>query len=199
MHDDLFTIGHSTHRMECFIERLKRHAIDAVCDVRSQPYSNHTPQFNKGSLGGALRENEIAYVFLGKELGARSENSACYVEGKVQYDRLAAELLFKQGIERLRRGMKTHTVALMCAEKDPITCHRMILVCRAMRPVAKSIRHILADGEIETNAEAEERLLAMLKIIPDMLRDKNACIAEAYRKQGQKIAYVMKEKQVAGG
>jgi uncharacterized protein (DUF488 family) len=199
MSKTLFTIGHSTHTVEHFIGLLKKHSITAVCDVRSQPYSQYNPQFNRENLKKDLKENNIEYVFLGKELGARSENFNCYINGKVQYNYLVDEPLFQQGINRLSQGMKRYSIALMCAEKDPITCHRMILVCREMRSISDQIKHILADGNIETNTEAENRLLNALRIVPDMFKNKNECIEEAYDEQGQRIAYVEEGKQTTTG
>jgi len=203
MHDrksmTLFTVGHSTHTVDNFIDLIKRHGITAVCDVRSQPYSQFNPQFNRESLQEELKKNNIEYVFLGKELGARSENPSCYIDGKVQYNYLVDEPLFKQGINRLCRGMKKYSIALMCAEKDPMTCHRMILVCREIRSFAEQINHILANGEIETNKEAEDRLMKSLRIVPDMFKSKSECIEEAYDIQGQRISYVAKDKQATTG
>lgn len=196
---ELFTIGHSTHAVDYFISLLKKHSINAVCDVRSHPYSKYNPQFNREVLKKELKRHNIAYVFLGKELGARSENPNCYIDGRVQYNYLVDEPSFQQGIIRLKKGMKQYSIALMCAEKDPITCHRTILVCREMRSHAKQIKHILANGGIETNLEAEKRLLNALGIVPDMFKNTNECIEEAYDKQGQKIAYVEEEKQVTTG
>jgi uncharacterized protein (DUF488 family) len=123
----LYTIGHSTHSLEKFIALLKQQGITALCDVRSKPYSCMNPQFNRENLKRSLRENGIAYIFLGKELGARSEDPSYYVCGKVQYDRLARSALFQKGIIRVRSGMRDFRLALMCAEKDPLECHRTIL------------------------------------------------------------------------
>src|SRR2546421_118491 len=89
MQDTVLTIGHSTHPQEHFMELLRRHDVTALCDVRSKPYSRMNPQFNREELGQALSAHGIAYRFLGKELGARSDNPACYEGGKVQYARLA--------------------------------------------------------------------------------------------------------------
>ena len=78
------------------------------------------PQFNREELEKALPAHGVAYRFLGKELGARSDDLACYEGGRVQYKRLAETELFKQGIDRVIRGMNEgFRVALMCAEKDP--------------------------------------------------------------------------------
>ncbi len=186
----LFTIGHSTHTLEHFIDLLKKHDVQAICDVRSVPYSQRNPQFNREPLNERLRGVGVSYVFLGKELGARSDNPACYIDGKVQYNYLVDEPIFQEGIRRLRQGIESLRVALMCAERDPLTCHRTILVCRQLRARDLGIEHILADGSIETNTAAEKRLMSLLSIYPDMIHNEQDCIERAYEKQANKIAYV---------
>ena len=186
----LYTIGHSNHSIERFIELLKVHRITAIGDVRSSPYSRFNPQYNREYLHKCLKQNEIAYVFLGQELGPRSEDPSCYVDGKVQYDRLAGTEAFKHGIERLGNGMKTYRIALLCAEKDPIMCHRMILVCRALRSQPIEIGHIIEDGTIESLSESELRLVRALKLPQLRLFDTvEDLIQRAYDTQGNKIAY----------
>ena len=189
MPDQLFTIGHSTHPTGDFVGMLKQKSIEVVCDVRSRPYSKYNPQYNKETIAGELKNNNIRYIFLGKELGARSDNPDCYANGKVQFRKLIHDPLFQQGLDRLRQGMRKYSVALMCAEKDPLACHRTMLVTRQLRREIV-VSHILAGGGIESNAEAEKRLMNMLNIHPDLARNENQCIEEAYDLQGQKIAYV---------
>jgi uncharacterized protein (DUF488 family) len=186
----LFTIGHSTHTLEHFLGLLAQHRIEAVCDVRSVPYSQRNPQFNREPLKHQLQAMRVSYVFLGKELGARSDNPACYIDGKVQFNYLVDEPLFAQGLSRLRTGISRYRVALMCAERDPLTCHRTILVCRDLRSPDLSIEHILADGGIESHAAAEQRLMSMLNIRRDMLHAERDCIEQAYETQASHIAYV---------
>lgn len=70
MSNSLFTIGHSTHSLDRFIELLRLHEINAIVDVRSSPFSRNCPHFCKDPLKDALKADAIAYVFLGKELGA---------------------------------------------------------------------------------------------------------------------------------
>src|SRR5690242_12243720 len=108
MADIVYTIGHSTHPLDRFIALLKRHEITAIADIRSKPYSRMNPQFNREELRVALRTEGITYVFLGKELGARTDDPSCYHEGKVQYDRLARTDLFQQGLERVREGAQKY-------------------------------------------------------------------------------------------
>jgi uncharacterized protein (DUF488 family) len=187
----LYTIGHSTHTLEYFINLLTKHGIEVVCDVRSVPYSQHNPQFNREPLKEQLRAQGISYVFLGKELGARSDNSACYIDGKVQYNYLVDEPVFQDGLRRLRTGIEKFRVAMMCAERDPLTCHRTILICREIRAPDLSIDHILADGSIETNNAAEKRLMSIVNIRPDMFVNERDCIEQAYEAQANNIAYVI--------
>jgi uncharacterized protein (DUF488 family) len=187
----LYTIGHSKQELEHFLQLLKMHAITAIADVRSSPYSKFNPQFNREVLQTALKENGIAYVFLGVELGPRSENPACYRDGKVQYSRLAKTDLFLHGLERLLAGMKSHRIALMCAEKDPISCHRMVLVCRAVRSEPIEIYHILDDGSVESLRDSERRLMQELKMRQlRMFESPEDLIQRAYDAQGERIAYV---------
>jgi uncharacterized protein (DUF488 family) len=187
----LYTIGHSSHDLEHFIDLLKMHGITAIGDVRSSPYSKYNPQYNREPLQKVLKENHLAYVFLGAELGPRSEDPACYLNGKVHYGRLAQTELFQHGLERVRTGMKSHRIALMCAEKDPISCHRMILVCRALRSDPIAICHILEDGRLETLQESEQRLMIALKLRQLRMFDRpEDLLQRAYDTQGERIAYV---------
>jgi len=192
MEEAVFTIGHSTHSEDRFISLLRKHAVAVVCDVRSQPYSRINPQFNRENLKECLRADGIRYVFLGKELGARSDDATCYVNGKVQYDRLARTELFHHGLERVETGMKKFRVVLMCAERDPLECHRAILVARYLEKDGVTIRHIHADGSLEKHTEAMLRLARQLHLRVDehdFFRSRDDLFAEAYCLQGGRIAY----------
>lgn len=123
MSKELFTIGHSNLSIEAFISLLQRYGITAIADVRSHPYSRYLPHFNKSELEVALQNVGIEYRFLGRELGARPNDLSYYVDGKAPYEKIAATQVFEQGIKRLLKGVETNKIALMCAERDPITCH----------------------------------------------------------------------------
>ena len=195
---ELFTIGHSIHSVERFVDLLKTHGVTALCDVRSSPYSRFTPQFNRESLKDELARHRIIYLYLGAELGPRSSDPTCYENGKVQYNRLACKDLFQQGLGRLRKGMTTYRIALMCAEKDPLACHRMLLICRNLRGDDIVIRHILEDGSLEDNRDTEMRLMKQLKIDPaDLFSTEADQIQRAYDLQGEKVAYTLEEGQGA--
>jgi uncharacterized protein (DUF488 family) len=194
MSNVVFTIGHSTHPIDRFIALLEQHSISALCDIRSKPYSRVNPQFVRENLIKSLKENGILYVFLGKELGAQSEDKSCYQRGKVQFDHLAQTDLFRKGLSRVREGMKGHRLALMCAEKDPLECHRAIIVARHLEDLQTTVQHIMEDGSLESHRKALHRLLRQLKLPEeDLFRSRDDMIEEAYRIQGERIAYEERE------
>jgi len=186
----LFTIGHSDHDHQHFIDLLKAHSIQAVADVRSSPFSRRLPQFNQTSLRDSLRQSGIKYVFLGRELGARRSEPECYVDGQAQYDRIANLPVFKDGLQRLIEGASLMRVALLCAEKEPLECHRCILVCRHLKTMVPDIRHILGDGSLENHEQTEERLLREFGLVStDLFHSKAEMLDAAYDRQGKRIAY----------
>ena len=190
MSNPVFTIGHSSHSIEKLIELLKLHEITAVADVRSQPFSRIYPHFNRDQLEPALKKAEIAYVFLGRELGARTEDRSCYIDGKVQYDRLAKTALFQGGLQRVAQGAGRRRLTMLCAEKDPLTCHRAILVCRHLESIGVPSQHILADGSIETHEQAIVRLICEVGLPEnDLFRTRQQIIDDAYERRGSEIAY----------
>lgn len=187
----IFTIGHSTHPLGVFVGLLRQHGVTALADVRSAPYSRFNSQFNREDLKRDLKAHGIDYVFLGKELGARSDDPSCYEQGKVKYGRLAQTALFKTGIERVLSGAQKRRIALMCAEKDPLDCHRTLLVSRALVAEGASVSHILADGKLEPHAQAMSRLLGVVGLPEvDMFRTHDELLKVAYELREQKIAYV---------
>lgn len=186
----IYTIGHSNHPIEAFVALLRRHEISAIGDVRSHPYSRYVTQYSRDALKATLAGVGIGYVFLGKELGARSSNPDCYEQGRVQYDRLAREPGFAAGIQRIVQGAERYRIALMCAEKDPIECHRALLVARKLFEAGVPVAHILGDGNLEAHETLESRLLAARGMTEgDMFRSREDLIAEAYALRSGRIAY----------
>ena len=189
----VFTVGHSNHPPETFVNLLVRHGVDEVVDVRSAPYSRYTPHFNHEPLQRTLDDIGIAYTYLGGELGGRPADPSCYdAEGRVQYDRVAETGLFDDGIRRIIRAADERRVALLCTEKEPLECHRALLVSRALAERGIAISHILADGRLEPHDDAMLRLVNVHKLPPngDMFRTRADVITEALARQAQKFAYV---------
>lgn len=185
----IYTVGHSAHELPDFTNLLARHNVKAVADVRSAPYSRRHPQFNRETLKEVLKTNGIAYVFLGKELGARSDDPECYANGRLQFRELGKTALFRSGIKRVLDGSERMSIALMCAEKDPLDCHRTILVARELVGQGKEVSHILADGTLETHQAAMNRLCKKLGIGEDLLRPPEEIEDDAYSAQEERIAY----------
>ena len=157
----IYTIGHSNGIIERLIGLLQQHSITAVADVRSQPYSRFNPQFNREVLADSLKGMGLEYVFLGQELGARSDDPACYRGGRAQYSLIAKAEIFQRGIGRLLSGAERFSLAILCAEKEPLVCHRGILISRHLHEIGMMVRHILEDGSVEDHQSAVERLLIM--------------------------------------
>jgi uncharacterized protein (DUF488 family) len=185
------TIGHTTHELDAFVAMLKQHGVTAVADVRSQPYSRRLEQFNRENLAAELASAGIGYVFLGDELGARREEPECYDGDRADYRRIAELPKFRAGLDRLREGAARFRIALVCAEKEPLDCHRTVLVCRHLRDEFQ-IMHILADGTTEDHAQTEKRLVREMGVSrtlfePDLTTEQ--LIQQAYDLRGEQIAY----------
>ncbi len=189
----VFTVGHSNHSLGTFLELLQKHGIDQVADVRSSPYSRYVSHFNKDVLDGLLEKADIGYTFLGTELGGRPADPSCYDDdGRVMYDKVAHTDPFVNALGRIVRASDERRIALMCAEKEPLECHRTLLVARALTKQGVAVEHILADGSLENHADAMDRLLDAFKLPRngDMFRTRDEAVAEALARQAKKVAYV---------
>jgi len=206
----LFTVGHSNQTLPQLIELLQTHGVGAVADVRSTPYSRRLPQFNRPDLEAELPRQGITYVFLGDELGARRDEPEAYDGLQAAYERVAELPAFQHGLERVITGVKKGlTLALLCAERDPLTCHRAVLVSRHLVNRGLDVQHIHGDGRLEGHAELERRMQQALQRLGvleacngavqlDLLGnplsktvDANpvTLLEKAYREQGKRIAY----------
>ena len=182
----IFTIGYAAFDVKEFIAALKTYKISAVTDVRSIPYSKFRADYNREALAKIFRENGIQYVYMGDSLGARFDDKSVYVNGVVDFD-LAEKLeSFRNGIARLEVGAKKFVIAVMCAEKDPIDCHRSILISKVLSKKF-DVYHIHGDASIESHKKLENRLEKMFGFDQAVLLGNTLSLA--YRKQSKKIAY----------
>ena len=189
MSPSVYTIGHSTHPPERFMELLGQHGITALCDVQSNPYSRMNPQFNRQELKRSASANGIAYIFLGKQLGARSEVSP--VTKRVRCNMIGLHKLpFLGGDQARDRGDENLQDCVGIAEREPLECHRTILVARELSALGLDVQHIHADGKLESHTAAMERLADMLNLPQiNLFRQTENIFDEAYRQQGERIAY----------
>ncbi len=167
MQDDLseakrtiWTVGHSNHPPERFLDLLKQHRIAVVVDVRSSPFCRYATHFNKQVIQAALEADGLKYLFLGDLIGGRAEGERFYDEkGHVLYGEVARSARFREGIDRLLDGIQTFRVALLCGEEDPTNCHRRRLIGRVLRDQDVTVVHIRGDGRVQSEDEltAEEK------------------------------------------
>ena len=186
----IFSIGHSNHSIDKFLSLLNDFEINMVVDVRSAPFSRMFPQFNQEAFKKSLSDNTIGYLFLGDQIGGRSNDPDDYLDGQVLYKSLARKEAFKLGINRLKEGSVKYQIAITCSEKEPLDCHRFLLVSEALARSGVVVRHIHADGTIETHGEALVRLLALHNLSsPDLFSNDTDRVQEALTLQEKKIAY----------
>ncbi len=198
MINQIFTVGHSNYPTAKFIDLLRQNGITAVADVRSSPRTRVNPDFCQPLFEQVLSGEGIHYVFLGDELGARSSDESCYEKGRVRYDRLAKQSMFQDGLDRIEMGAEKYRIALLCAEKEPLECHRCILVSRHLVNRNLEVSHILADGTAETHQETIARLKHSLDLMiqRDMFMSDDEITNMAYSLQEQKIAYAIPEDKI---
>jgi uncharacterized protein (DUF488 family) len=195
----LYTIGHSHHELPYLVGLLQSVGVRTLADVRSQPFSRRLPQFNRPDLEYDLKRSGLAYVFLGDLLGGRPSALSLYdEEGRVDYLRLRATDFFQRGLQLLE-ARKNGRVALLCAEEDPLDCHRGLMIAPALVERGVSPWHLRGDGSLESMAMMEERLLALTDVGEGMLdglfalqvsaEERREYLKEAYRKQARARAY----------
>lgn len=191
---NLFTIGCSSYNVEYLIHRLNINEINAVVDVRSIPYSRHTPQYNADVLKKVLKKNHIIYMDFSKEFGARREEKEAYVNNQVSFARVMDLPIFKQGVVRIKKGLNSgYRIALMCTEKNPENCHRFSLVARGIEKKANICSmHILADGSAVSKESIENKLLESMSITEDLF-DQKTPIDKLYERLEKNVAYSINE------
>ncbi|MFY9692677.1 MAG: DUF488 domain-containing protein [Xanthobacteraceae bacterium] len=195
---DFYSIGHSNIPAERFVAMLQAESVGAIADVRSTPFSRFCPWFSGKSLKPLLEQNGIVYLPYGAALGGRPQSAELYCDGVADYEAMARQPHFQAGLERLiadrsrcrAQDHKAGRVCLMCAEREPLDCHRCLLVARALAARGFRIGHILHDGNVEPHAATERRLLELAGDDDDLFATgQNERIAAAYRRRARAVAY----------
>ncbi len=208
MERTLLSIGHSQHRVDFFISLLKSHNVNYILDVRSIPYSQFAADYNRERIKAALQSNGIKYAFMGNYFGARPTDTSLYSpNGYLDFDKVADSLNFRKAFDSVAKGVEQgYKIAFMCTEKDPIECHRAILVTNAFFKAGYSIEHIMPDNTVQTQQDINERLLDMyysdrnqLSLFASENLSAEQYLSEAYKKQNEKIGYHLEEVKVGVG
>jgi len=192
----VYTIGYSNHSYKYFLELLTKYKIDTIIDVRSSPYSQRNPEFNKPLLTKLLKESKIHYIFMGQELGARRNEKDLYTNDVVDFQKVYKNDKFISGIERIKLGLnKGYIIAIMCSEKNPVDCHRTIMVARYLDVLGINVSHILADGTLLPHCKIDDELLykynseySQLNMFGKLM-SKEEAINDSYQKQNLNVGY----------
>ena len=191
----LFTVGHSNLDFLPFVKLLKDHSVDLLIDVRSQPRSSRFPQFSQPGFDKMIEEAGIRYLFLGEELGGRPDDEDAYrQDGVVDYRARRKSYAFHAGVERVLNELQRASCALLCAEEDPLECHRFLMICPELVRMRIRPLHIRKGSQIESQEDAENRLLAAHGfggVAADTLfpQSRTDALEEAYDLQAGKFAF----------
>jgi uncharacterized protein (DUF488 family) len=118
----LYTIGHSSHTAERFVELLRLHEVEVLVDTRSSPHSRYSPQFDREALKETVVASGVKYLWLGDAVGGRPRDESCYDgEGHVLYGRVAAQAEFQQAVEGSSAGPRSFAWRCCAARKIPHT------------------------------------------------------------------------------
>ncbi len=188
---DLLSIGHSNIPLARVVAMLHDAGAGTIADVRWVPMSRHFPWFSKQDLSARLASDGISYVAMGGNLGGRPRDCSLYRDGVADYEAMALQPDFCAGLDRVEVAAARSRVCLMCAEREPLDCHRFLLVARRLAERGLAIGHILHDGTIEPQAATEARLLALngCDLFAAGQRER---LAAAYRRRAQAVAYRQK-------
>ena len=192
----VYTVGHSTHPIEIFIGFLEKQQINCLIDVRSTPYSQYNPQYNKELLQETLKQNNILYAHFGKEFGARyTSPSLLDTKGRVDFAKVRASENFQEGVVRLENALNQgYRVVIMCSEKEPLNCHRFSMISYHLAKEGFNILHIMEKGEVISNDVLEKVMLNKYhQKIPQTDLFTHVTLEEqleaAYKLCGQDVAY----------
>jgi len=186
---DLFTIGHSNIPIERFVAMLRQAGVNLVADVRSVPLSRRFPWFSKNNLATRLTEEDIGYAMMGETLGGRPRDDRLYHDGVADYEAMAKEPRYQDALAKLMKEAARSRVCLMCAEREPLDCHRCLLVARSLTEQGIAVGHILHDGATQPHAETESRLLALACEGSDLFAPgPHDRLAAAYRLRAHAVA-----------
>lgn len=152
------TVGHSNLALDALLDLVAGAGVRTLVDTRSHPYSRWVPHFSRESLGEAAAGQPFEYRFMGDSLGGKPDRRDLYrPDGAADYEAIARQPFYLDGIERLLALLREGPACLLCAEEDPVQCHRWRLVAGTLRERGVTVRHLRRDGTIESEAQVRAR------------------------------------------
>lgn len=194
---NLYSIGHSTHPVELLLYLLRMYEINYLLDVRSIPYSRYVEEYNRERFSDVLAKNGIKYWYMGKYFGARQEDISLYTQEKyLDFEKVRKSASFQNGIENVLKGLRDNNIAMMCTEKNPMDCHRAIMVGKGFMDAGVEVKHILPDGSYLTQSDLERQMLNkyfpeynQLSLFQEENRSEKYYVEECYRIRNREIGY----------
>lgn len=195
----IYTIGHSTHELDYFLELLREYKINCIVDVRSNPASAYNPQYNQEPFKTFLKKNKVTYLHFAEEFGARQTDRELLDEkGILDFEKVRKSWNFKNGLERIWQGIeKGFVIAIMCSESNPLDCHRFSMVSVGLKEDGLDVNHILKDKSIKSHTELEIDLLESFKKKLPVKDLWNQDVSDEEHRQKQlKVAYRLKNEKI---
>ena len=152
----VYTIGHSTLKVDAFVELLKVGAVDTVVDIRKIRRSRNNPQFDAEDLAAALSSWQIGYYQIDELAGRRSKSSMVppdmngfwINQSFHNYADYALSDLFRTGLSKLREISSERRCALMCSEAVWWRCHRRLVADYLIRE-GRELYHLMQPGRAD--------------------------------------------------
>lgn len=194
--NEVYTIGYTAFSYKKFLKIILEYNISCIIDVRSNPYSKQYPEYNKEYFEKTLKKEKILYRNYKYEFGARQDNRCFYSkEGHIDFLKFIKSDIFYRGVEKLQKGIDMkYRFVLMCAEKNPINCHRSIMLGKGFKDYGFNVKHITVNGII-TQEDIEAQLLDIyfknkeqLTILYDK-QDEQQLILESYKRRNMEIGH----------
>lgn len=209
--DKIYTIGHSIQSIEEFYEMINKFGINCIIDVRSMPFSQHAPQFNKDALKFFLNRYNIIYAHFGTEFGARRTDclvptikDGAHVQ-QVNFEKGVFTDNFQRGIKRLNKALSQgRIISLMCTESNPLDCHRFSFISRYLYDNKYDVAHITRDKStqeivVKSHKELENYMIKeyLSKRNHELREIGTNLFGESYSKEEQRNdAYRLKNRDI---
>lgn len=157
-----YTIGHSTRKLEDFLSIIKNYGIDCVMDVRSEPHSSniYNKSYDKELLEVSVKQSGINYIYMGDTLGVKvAHDGNSKDKGEMNLRKIVDNLSYKKGLNKIVEGIKRgHKIVLMCSERNPLNCHRSIILGASLTETGVTMEHIIDEDKTKSQKRIEEEI-----------------------------------------